>query len=315
MTLWVRVDVTLSCNTIEFQNRFTDATVRLGRAAWPVINREEAMKKLISALWLVSSLMAGAASAQPYAPNDAGVTNGHWHLNSRDIEVNKKIFLGMGGVAGAPGPLQRVIFPGVMIILNQAAGTPPPTAGTVGSVVNHIGFTVPNVQEAVAKWKALGIPFEPGAPGRLDQGWVITPDGLKIEIQENKDQTVPIRSMHVHFFLPESAIAESQAWYGKIFGAKPGTRNNQPIADIPGEQLRWNKADAAQAPTKGRILDHIGFDVTDLKAFIAKLEAAGVKLDRPCSKNEQSGVALAFITDPWGTYIELNERPKPVYLP
>jgi catechol 2,3-dioxygenase-like lactoylglutathione lyase family enzyme len=273
------------------------------------------MKKLISALWLVSSLMAGAAWAQPYTPNEAGVTNGHWHLNSGNLEANKKIFMGMGGVAGEPGPLQRVIFPGVMVILNQAAGTPPPVGGTVGSVVNHIGFTVPNVQEAVAKWKAAGVPFEPGAPGRLDQGWVITPDGLKIEIQENKDQTVPIRSMHVHFFLPESAIAESQAWYGKIFGAKPGTRNNQPIADIPGEQLRWNKADAAQVPTKGRVLDHIGFDVTDLKAFIAKLEAAGVKLDRPYSKNEQSGVALAFITDPWGTYIELNERPKPVYLP
>ena len=273
------------------------------------------MKKLISALWLVSSLMAGAASAQPYAPNEAGVTNGHWHLNSRDIEVNKKIFLGMGGVAGEPSALQRVIFPGVMIILNQAAGTPPPTAGTVGSVVNHVGFTVPNVQEAAARWKAAGVPVEPGTNGRLDQAWVITPDGLKIEILENKSQNVPIRSEHVHFFLPESAIADSRAWYEKIFGAKPGVRNNAPIADVPGEQLRWNKADAALAPTKGRILDHIGFDVTDLKAFIAKLEAVGVKLDRPYSKNEQSGVALAFITDPWGTYIELNERPKPVYLP
>jgi len=79
--------------------------------------------------------------------------------------------------------------------------------------------------------------------------------------------------------------------------------------------LRFNKADAAQAPTKGRTLDHIGFDVVDLPGFIKKLDAAGIKLDRPYNKNEQSGVSLAFITDPWGTYIELNERPKPVYLP
>jgi catechol 2,3-dioxygenase-like lactoylglutathione lyase family enzyme len=273
------------------------------------------MKKLISALCLVSGLTVGAACAQPYAPNEAGVTNGHWHLNSRDVEVNKKIFLAMGGVPGEPGPLQRVIFPGVMVILNVQAGAPPATGGTVGSVVNHIGFTVPNVQEAVAKWKAAGVPFEPGAPGRLDQGWVITPDGLKVEIQEDKTQTVPIRSNHVHFFHPESLFAESLAWYVKLFGAKAGVRNNLQVADVPGAQLRWNKADAAQAPTKGRVLDHIGFDVTDLKAFIAKLEAAGVKLDRPYSKNEQTGVALAFITDPWGTYIELNERPKAVYLP
>ena len=69
------------------------------------------MKKLISALWLVSSLTAGAAWAQPYAPNEAGVTNGHWHLNSGNLEANKKIFMGMGGVAGEPGPLQRVISP------------------------------------------------------------------------------------------------------------------------------------------------------------------------------------------------------------
>jgi catechol 2,3-dioxygenase-like lactoylglutathione lyase family enzyme len=281
------------------------------------------MRKLISALWLMSSLVAGAAAsvtaawAQPYAPNEAGVTNGHWHVNSRDVEANKKIFLAMGGVAGEGGPLQRVIFPGVMIILNlnQPGGAPPPTGGTVGSVVNHVGFTVPNVQEAFAKWKAAGVPIEPNPQGRLDQGWVITADGLKVEIQEDKNQNVPIKSKHVHFFMPEASFAESQAWYMKIFGGKAGLFNNNSVVDVPGVQLRWNKADAAQAPTKGRVLDHIGFDVTDLKAFIAKLEAAGIKLDRPYTKNEQSGVALAFITDPWGTYIELNERPKPVYLP
>jgi catechol 2,3-dioxygenase-like lactoylglutathione lyase family enzyme len=286
------------------------------------------MKKLISspwfaalslvALWPIYSLTAGAASAQPYTPNEAGVTNGHWHINSRDVAVNKNIFEAMGGVPGeSGGPLQRVIFPGVMVILNlnQPGGAPPPAGGTVGSAVNHIGFTVPNVQEAVARWKAAGVPVEPSATGRLDQAWVITPDGLKIEILEKKDQTVPIRSEHVHFFMPESSFADSQAWYVKLFGAKAGVRNNLPVADVPGAQLRWTKTDAAQAPTKGRVLDHIGFDVTDLKAFIAKLEAAGVKLDRPYAKNEQSGVALAFITDPWGTYIELNERPKAVYLP
>jgi catechol 2,3-dioxygenase-like lactoylglutathione lyase family enzyme len=278
--------------------------------------REDPMKRLISALWLISSLTAGAAWAQPYAPNEAGVTMGHWHLNSRDVEANKKIFLAMGGTDGGPGRLQRVIFPGVVINLNLgAADAPPATGGTVGSVVNHVGFIVQNVQESVAKWKAAGVPVLPGNNGRLDQAYVVTPDGLRIEILENKSQNVPIRHEHVHFFLPQSAIADSQAWYAKIFGAKPSSRNNAPLDDIPGVQLRFNKADMAQAPTKGRILDHIGFDVTDLQGFIKKLEANGVKLDRPYTKNEQSGVALAFITDPWGTYIELNERPKPVYLP
>jgi hypothetical protein len=271
------------------------------------------MKMLISAVCLVSALTAGSAWAQPYAPNEAGVTMGHWHLNSRDIEVNKKIFLAMGGTEGAPGPLQRVIFPGVMVILNLGAGAAPATAGTTGSVINHVGFVVKNVQESVSKWKAAGVAVEPGTNNRLDQAWVTTPDGARIEILEDKNQPMPIRHDHVHFFLPEAAIPQSQAWYAKFFEAKMGTRNNAPVADVPGAQLRFNKIDAPAVGTKGRVLDHIGFDVTDLQGFLKKLTAAGIKLDRPYTKNE-AGLALAFITDPFGAYIELNERPNPVYM-
>ena len=131
--------------------------------------------------------------------------------------------------------------------------------------------------------------------------------------RRHKNQTMPVKSDHVHFFQPASVIPESQAWYVKMFGAKPGTRNNLPVDDLPGTQLRFNKVDALGAPTKGRVLDHIGFDVIDLKATIARLQANGVKLDRPYAMNE-SGVGLAFITDPWGTYIELNQRPNPAYI-
>ena len=38
-----------------------------------------------------------------------------------------------------------------------------------------------------------------------------------------------------------------------------------------------------------------------------KLEALGVKIDRPFTKIPASGISLAFIIDPWGTYIELTE--------
>ena len=54
------------------------------------------------------------------------------------------------------------------------------------------------------------------------------------------------------------------------------------------------------------MLDHIGFEVTNLEAFCKKLEAAGIKFDRPYGKLA-SGFGLAFLTDPWGTYIELTE--------
>jgi catechol 2,3-dioxygenase-like lactoylglutathione lyase family enzyme len=169
----------------------------------------------------------------------------------------------------------------------------------------HVG-----IEPRIQKHRRInaGVPVEPGGNGRLDQAYVNTPDGLRIEILENKNQPMPIQSEHVHFFLPEADIAKSQAWYEKVFGAKASVRNNAPVADVPGVQLRFTKADAAQAPTKGRILDHIGFDVKDLKAFIKTLDANNVKLDRPYTVNE-AGIGIAFVTDSWGTNIEINERP------
>ena len=270
------------------------------------------MTKLIAALWLASSLTAATAWAQPFPFNDAGVTMGHWHLNSSDVEANKKIFVGMGGTAMKPGDFEIVQFPGVIILLHLRPGAAPSTGPTAGTVVNHVGFVVQNVQESVARWKAAGVPVLPGNNNRLDQAFVVTSDGLRIEILENKTQKYPIQHEHVHFFLPEAAIAESQAWYAKTFGAKPGMRGANKADDLPGANLTFSATTMPTVTTKGRVLDHIGFDVTNLEAFCKKLEAAGIKLDRPFTRNPQTGGALAFIYDPWGTYIELNERPNPL---
>ena len=263
------------------------------------------MRTLIVNLWRTSTLAIGTAAAQPAPFNDVGVTMGHWHFASRDAQANKKIFVAMGGTAVTSGN-ESVVFPGVRI--NLTLGNAPGSGGSVGSVVNHVGFIVTNVQEQVAKWKAAGVPVLPGGNNRLDQAFVVTPDGVRIEILEDKTQTMPIRHEHVHFSLPETEIPKAQAWYAKTFGGKPGSRNNAPVVDIPGGQLRFAKADTPQAPTKGRVLDHIGFDVKDVQAFAKKIQAEGIKLDEPIRKND-TGVALTYITDPWGTRIELVQRP------
>jgi catechol 2,3-dioxygenase-like lactoylglutathione lyase family enzyme len=270
------------------------------------------MKRLIFILWMSSILAGGSAWAQAFPPNEMGVTMGHWHLNTRDVEANKKIFVAMGGTALKAGNFDVVRFPGVVVYLHLNPGAMPPAGGTVGSVVNHVGFIVQNVQEAAARWKAAGVPVLPGNNGRADQAFVVTPDELRIEILEDKNQKFPIQHHHIHFYVQQSQIPEVQAWYGKTFGAKPGMRGQNQAADLPGANLTFGRADTpSTATTKGRVLDHIGFDVKNLEAFCKKLEAAGIKLDRPYTKNAQTGAALAFIYDPWGTYIELNERPNP----
>ncbi|MGH9786660.1 MAG: VOC family protein [Terriglobia bacterium] len=264
------------------------------------------MRVLIAGLLFASVLATGTAVAQ-YAPfNEVGVTMGHWHIASRDVEVNRKIFASMGGTPTTTGN-PSVAFPGHRI--NLTLGNTPGSGESVGSVVNHVGFIVKDIPESVAKWKAAGVPVLPGNNNRLDQAFVVTPDGVRIEILEDKAQPMPIRHEHIHFFVTESEIPKAQAWYAKTFGGKPGTRNNQPVVDVPGAQLRFGRADTAQAPTRGRALDHIGFDVKDIQAFTQKIQAEGIKLDEPIRKNDQTGVQITYITDPWGTRIELVQRP------
>ena len=72
-------------------------------------------------------------------------------------------------------------------------------------------------------------------------------------------------------------------------------------------QIRFATATTKQLPTRGRILDHIGFDVRDHAAFVKRLEAEGIRLDQPVSKSA-AGNTITYITDPWGTRIEIVQR-------
>ena len=83
------------------------------------------MRLSIAAIWLVSQLAAGSAFAQAAPPNAAGVTMGHWHLNSRDVEADKKLFVALGGIATKPGDFELVKFPGVFVFLHLRPGAAP----------------------------------------------------------------------------------------------------------------------------------------------------------------------------------------------
>src|SRR4030095_15650490 len=132
----------------------------------------------------IFTLAAAAAAAQPAPFNEMGVTMGHWHIISKDVEANKRIFLAMGGKLFMPGGNPLIMFPGVYInlVLNAEKGD----GGTEGSVINHGGFIFDNVQRRVAQWKASGVPVLPGLNNRQDQAFVVTPDGVRIEVLEDK---------------------------------------------------------------------------------------------------------------------------------
>ena len=147
------------------------------------------------------------------------------------------------------------------------------------------------------------------AAGRNSIAYAMGPDDIKVELVEVTQQTAPIMMHHVHYAGQKNA--DMQAWYVKVFGAKGGTGGGGaftfPSASLPGVVLNFSPSADPVVGTQGRALDHIGFEVKDLEAFCKKLEEMGITLASAYRKVPALNIAIAFITDPWGTYIELTE--------
>lgn len=239
---------------------------------------------------------------------------GHHHLNVTDLAAHKK-FWGelLGGELATFGETDVVKLPDTLLFLRQQQ----PTGESNGSTVNHLGYRVPDLHGLAPRLKAAGFEMVTkdvvsGATQDVHynesqdvyMAFVKGPDGIRVELMENKALD-GIVSHHIHIFTEDDGATRD--WYVKHFGGKPGMRGPFKKADVPGIELTFARSDGPPRPTKGRVVDHIGFEVDNLEAFCKKLEGEGVKFDIPFRTVESIGLSVAFLTDPWGTYIELTE--------
>jgi catechol 2,3-dioxygenase-like lactoylglutathione lyase family enzyme len=278
-----------------------------------------------AALALAFVLMSPAPSswAQLSAPNAAGVAMGHLHYVVRDVEANRRFWVALGGTARDTGQSHVVAFPDVLVFLSQGDAT----GGSSGSVINHVAFKVRSLSSIEAS--GLTVTYLKEFPGVAS---VTSPEGERIELFEEtspnlvftldpgvsspaaarhqRKMTTPIVVHHVHFYLPTGSAARARAWYTEVFGGATGKRWRYDATDLPGINLNFSDSEQPVGPTRGRMLDHIGFEVVNLDAFCRRLQMRGITLDAPYAK-QADGVATARLTDPWGTSIELTEGLRP----
>jgi catechol 2,3-dioxygenase-like lactoylglutathione lyase family enzyme len=253
-------------------------------------------------------LMLGDAKtdAQLAVPGPSGVVMGHLHLATKDMDASRRFWTALGGVAVQNGQLQLIQLPGTFCMLRQSQQT---TGGSEGSTVERVVLRV-----STSELPQLVQRLEQATGSKSTSAVLTSPEGVTIELRGSSSQEAAVRMERLDF--RTVAPAETRDWYAKTFGATPGSlpAGAPPevhIAELPGLSMYFRKADGAPAGTRGRGLDHIGFEVKDLEAFCKKLEAAGQKLDRPYTRLPNSTTAIAFLTDPWGTYIELTENLAP----
>ena len=273
-------------------------------------------------------MLVAAQTARPTlaAANAAGVSMGHLHYRVRDVAANKKFWIALGGqpVTGSPrfaAPGREILrFQDVLVVLDPGETS----GGTEGSVVNHVAFRIPTLMPV----EAAGL-----VPARLAQfpgvSSVMSPENERIELFENaatnltftadggapdaaaarhnRPLSVPIAFHHIHLYLPDAATAvAAKGWYARMFGGVPGKRAQYDATDIPGLNLNFSAGPRPTVATKGRMLDHVGLEVTGLRAFCQRLASLGVVFDEPYADG-RDGVGRAALTDPWGTSIELTE--------
>ena len=255
------------------------------------------MRRLaLLALLLISVAPLGA---QLPGPNAVGVSAGHIHLMVRDPAAHKKIWVDvLGAQVVNSGSLELLKLPGIFLILGRAETT----EGSEGSTADHFAFRVKDLAGMSAKLKAAGIPLT-----RDDASEIVAifPDKVKVEFYPGPALTVPVEHFHVHFYAADPDAL--RAWYVKHFGASMPTPTNANAAGVPGMVFSFRRTDTPQAATKGRSLDHIGFEVKDLESFCKKLAADGVSFEIPFRNVPNVGLKIAFIVDPAGTRIELTE--------
>jgi catechol 2,3-dioxygenase-like lactoylglutathione lyase family enzyme len=271
------------------------------------------------AIMILSPAVAAPASAQLTEARNAPIVYGHLHLNVSNIPEMKKFWADtLGGTVTTIGAnnLEIIRFPNVLLFwrTNQA-----PTGGSKGTTADHLGLSVPSLEPVIARVRANGFraitPDEVPAAER-SQGDIVTrgttrlafvlgPDGAKVELVENRRQTVPVMLHHQHFFGQQNR--DMRDWYAKVFGGAPREGPQFPSVQLPGVLLNFSQSASPVAGTQGRVYDHIGFEVKNLEEFCKGLEAQGIKLTVTYRRIDALDTAIAFVTDPWGTSIELSE--------
>jgi catechol 2,3-dioxygenase-like lactoylglutathione lyase family enzyme len=253
--------------------------------------------------FLILAVSASALFAQLAAPNQSGVSLGHIHLLVADPEAQKKIWVeALGAEPTHTGTLELLRLPGIYIIVGKARTAP--TEGTDGSTVHHIGFAVKDL--AAVKQKLAALHVESAAVnGNPNQIMAKFPEKVTVELTEDPALPTPVAMHHIHLSTPNPE--KQQAWYVKTFGGRAGTRGNFLAAFIPGGEVDTRKTQDVQTPTKGRSLDHIGFEVQNLELFCKQLSAEGIQFESPYRDVPAIGLKIAFLIDPEGTRIELTQ--------
>jgi catechol 2,3-dioxygenase-like lactoylglutathione lyase family enzyme len=263
---------------------------------------------VVIAAFVLASFWAGAsARAQLLPVNDTGLTMGHVLVNVSSVEEHKRFWVDAFGAKPVKvGKLEGVTIPGLVLLFRTQTATGPGE----GEIINHLGLKLTKLSDFTARFEKGGWKYDPPRVGREGtvQTYVTGPDTFRMELVEDPKLPAPAVSHHLHYWLAEQSAIKK--WYVETLHLAGTMRGPYPSGDVPGMNLTFaplGSQKVAGVPTRGRLMDSIGFEVPNLQAYVSKLKSDGVKFDVPYGRDPELGIPSATLTDPWGTTIRLTE--------
>lgn len=239
-------------------------------------------------------------SAQAFAANPYH----HMHLTASDPAAAADWYATHFDGVKQGGPFNSVMIGETAFLFLKRK---PGFEGSVGSAVDHIGFSVADIDAKMTELEAAGVEITQPvrSVGELKFGFIVDPWGTSIEMIQDPDL---LGFHHIHLHTPDRDA--TLKWYAEVFGGE--VENFKGVPFLP--SIRYDKVwlivqqvPEAKAGTKGRSIDHLSWSVTDMAASLDKYRADGVKVGMGPVK--LGPTTIGFIEDPLGVSIELVQVP------
>lgn len=248
--------------------------------------------------------LAGTAEAQTF-PYD------HIHLKVPDTAAAANWYeKNFGGRRITEAP-DRIMYGSTRFMFIKEANPKPSS----GSVIDHVSFSVANVDAKMKELQAAGVKVVTPAhnvPGFFKSAFVEDPWGTRIEVLQDPSR-LGLHHVHLTTPNPEEAFIWLLEKFGgqrtKIKGKTDGIKYSSPgFADM---WILIQRGDSE--PSEGHAIDHIGWRSTGpLAKTIDGLRDKGVTVTsepKPLQLPNGPSINYSYVAGPAGTKIEIVERP------
>ena len=267
------------------------------------------MRSLLLRISLTSVAVLASASL-PTAQSPAWPYD-HVHLLVPDTAAGANWYeKNFGGKRITEAP-DRLMYGSTRFMFIRNANAKP----SAGSAVDHVGFSVPDVDAKFKEFEANGVKIvQPvrDVPGLFKLGFVEDPWGTRIEVVQDPE-LLGLHHIHMRGPDPEAIFSWLLAKFGgertKLKGRLDAVRYR-----ATGFSDMWILVQAgASEPSEGHAIDHIGWRSTGpLNDTINGLKAKGVTVTsepRPLPLPNGPTINFSYVAGPAGARIEIVERP------